>query len=88
MGFFKGLAGLLQGISQGRSLREIPRINSASPRKTPSFPTLLLDEPSLSNDWENTPIYTDKTPIGSLLNPETRSLGKSPKILGVFGEKN
>ena len=39
---FRGLAGLLQGISQGQSTREILRSSPASPRKTPSFPTLLL----------------------------------------------
>ena len=41
-GVFRGLAGLLRGISQGRSPREIPKSSPASPRKTPSFPTLLL----------------------------------------------
>ena len=41
-GVFQGLAGLLRGISRGRSLREIPRSSPASPRKTPSCPTLLL----------------------------------------------
>ena len=39
---FQGLAGLLRGISRGQSPREILRSSSASPRKTPSFPTLLL----------------------------------------------
>ena len=39
---FRGLAGLLRGISRGQSQREIPRSNTASPRKTPSFLTLLL----------------------------------------------
>ena len=41
-GIFWGLAGLLWGISRRRSPREIPRSSPASPRKTPSFPTLLL----------------------------------------------
>ena len=41
-GVFRGLAGLLRGISRGQSPREIPRSSPASPRKTPSFPTLLL----------------------------------------------
>ena len=39
---FRGLAGLLRGISRGRSPREIQRTSPASPRKIPSFPTLLL----------------------------------------------
>ena len=41
-GVFRGLAGLHWGISRGQSPREIPRSSPASPRKTPSFPTLLL----------------------------------------------
>ena len=41
-GFFRGLAGLIRGISQGQSPREILRNSLASPRKTASFPTLLL----------------------------------------------
>ena len=41
-GVFRGLAGLLRGISGGRSPREIPRSSPASPRKTQSIPTLLL----------------------------------------------
>ena len=39
---FRGLAGLLRGISQGQSPREIPRSSPAGLRKTPSIPTLLL----------------------------------------------
>ena len=39
---FRGLTGLLQGISWGQSPEEIPRSSPASPRKTLSFPTLLL----------------------------------------------
>ena len=31
------LAGVLRGISRGQSLRDIPRSNPASPRKTQSF---------------------------------------------------
>ena len=41
-GVFRGLVGLLRGISQGQSPREIPRSSPASPRKTPSIPPLLL----------------------------------------------
>ena len=41
-GAFRGLAGLLRGISRGQSLREIPRSSHASPWKTPSSRTLLL----------------------------------------------
>ena len=41
-GVFRGLAGLLRGISQGQSQREILRSSPASPRKTSSIPTLLL----------------------------------------------
>ena len=49
-GVFRGLAGLLRGISQGllrgisrgRRPREIPRSSRASSRKTLSFQTLLL----------------------------------------------
>jgi len=41
-GVFLGLAGLLLGISLGLRPREIPRSSPASPRKTPSFPPLLL----------------------------------------------
>ena len=41
-GVFRELAGLLRGISRGRSPREIPRSSPASPRKIPSIPTLLL----------------------------------------------
>ena len=41
-GVFQGLAGLLWGISRGRSPGEIPRSSPASTRKTPSIPTLLL----------------------------------------------
>ena len=40
-GLFRGLAGLLKGISQGRTTREIPRSSPASLRKTLSFPTLF-----------------------------------------------
>ena len=32
-GVFGGLTGLLRGISQGQTLREIPRSSPASPRK-------------------------------------------------------
>ena len=39
---FQRLARLLRGISQGRSPREILKSSPASPRKTPSIPTLLL----------------------------------------------
>ena len=39
---FRGLAGLLRGISRGRSSREIPRSSPTSPGNTLSFPTLLL----------------------------------------------
>ena len=39
---FRGLAGLLWGISRGQSPREIPMSSPASPRIAPSFPTLLL----------------------------------------------
>ena len=41
-GVSRGLAGLLRGISQGRSPREILRSSPISPRKIPSFPSLLL----------------------------------------------
>ena len=41
-GVLRGLAGLLQGISRGRILSEIPWSSPDSPRKTLSFPTLLL----------------------------------------------
>ena len=41
-GVFRGLARLLQGISWGRSPREILRSSPASPSKTLFFPTLLL----------------------------------------------
>ena len=41
-GVFRRLAGLIQGVSRGQSWREIPMSSPASPRKTPSFPTLLL----------------------------------------------
>ena len=41
-GVFRGLAGLLRGISRGGSPREIPRSSPVSPRKTPSILTLLL----------------------------------------------
>ena len=41
-GVFRGLAGLLRGISRGRSPREIPRSSPASPRKARAFPTLLF----------------------------------------------
>ena len=41
-GVFRGLAGLLRGIFRGQSPREIPMSSPASPRKTPSFLTLLL----------------------------------------------
>ena len=37
-----GKDGVLRGISRGRSPMEIPRSSPASPRKAPSFPTLLL----------------------------------------------
>ena len=39
---FRGMAGLLQGISQGQSPMEVPRNSLASPRKTLSILTLLL----------------------------------------------
>ena len=39
---FRRLAGLIRGISQEQSPREILRISPTSPRKTPSFLTLLL----------------------------------------------
>ena len=39
---FQGLAGLLQGISQRRILREIPRSSPAISRKTSSLLTLLI----------------------------------------------
>ena len=39
---FLGLAGLLLGISQGRSPWEIPKSSPASPRKTLSIPPFLL----------------------------------------------
>ena len=41
-GVFLGLAGLLLGISLGLRPQEIPRSSPTSPRKTPSFPPLLL----------------------------------------------
>ena len=41
-GVFRGLAGRLRGISLGRSLGEIWRSSTASLRKAPSIPTLLL----------------------------------------------
>ena len=41
-GVFRGLAGLLWGISQGQIPREIPRSSPASPRKTLFILTLLL----------------------------------------------
>ena len=41
-GVFFRLAGLLRGISRGRSPREIRRSSPASPRKTPSIPIFLI----------------------------------------------
>ena len=41
-GVFQGVAGLLGEISRRRSPRKIPKSSHASPRKTLSFPTLLL----------------------------------------------
>ena len=41
-GVLRGLAGQLQGIFRGQSRRKILRSSTASPRKTLSFPTLLL----------------------------------------------
>ena len=39
---FRELEGLVRGIFEGRSMREIPRSSTASPRKTLSIPTFLL----------------------------------------------
>ena len=41
-GIFLGLARLLLRISLGNRPQEIPQSSPASPRKTPSFPPLLL----------------------------------------------
>ena len=41
-GVFRGLAGLLLGISRGRSLTEIPSNSPANPRKSLSFLTLFI----------------------------------------------
>ena len=41
-GVFRGLVGLLQGISRGEARGKSLRSRPASPRKTPSFQTLLL----------------------------------------------
>ena len=73
---FLGLAGMLLGISLGLCPREIPWSSPASPRKTPSFPPLLL-RLTHSGDSRNCPACHDTFKTGnfeSVLNHLDRKL--------------